>query len=502
MNMTNLLDLLPETKALFVFFFVLLGFYLYKSTCYPEGFPPGPTPWPIVGNLYQFKGKLIPQLFIKYRKKYGDVVGFKLANNNAIMLNSLEVMKEAFVEKSDIFITRANVKKFYINVINSVLKSGPGGVVWNDGPQWKTLRRFTLMSLRDFGVGKATIEQRIQEEANFVCDVFSKTNKKPFDSDHLLMSAVSNIICSVCMGSRFEYSDPKFKDLVDAVCFHISGQSHIRALNFFPLIRYSPTEKWFKKYRENYRFLQAFLKDQIDKHRESFDPNAIRDFVDHFLAKEPNSKEGETFSTDNLEKLILDIMAAGTDTTSTTLRWFILYLIHHPDVQTKCQKELDAVVGSSRQVALADRTSLPYLDATIHEVQRLSTIAPLGLVHAPNQDTTLGGYRIPKGTFVYSNLYSVHHDPKYWKNPEEFNPERFLDSNGKFHLDPAFAAFGLGPRICLGEIMARTELFLFSGTFLQRFSFKAEDESNLPSLETKMALVFYPASYKVIITPR
>ena len=500
--MMKFLDFLPETKALFVFFFVLLVFYLYKSTCYPEGFPPGPTPWPIIGNLYQFKDKLIPQLFIKYRKKYGDVVGFKLANNNAIMLNSLEVMKEAFLEKSDIFVSRPNVKKFYINVINSVLKSGPGGIVWNEGTSWKTLRRFTLMSLRDFGVGKATIEQRIQEEANFVCDVFTKTNQKPFDCDSLLMAAVSNIICSVCMGSRFEYSDPKFKALVEAVCFHISGQSHLKALNFFPLLRYSPTERSFKRYKENYRFLQTFLKNQIDKHRESFDPYVIRDFVDHFLANELNSREGETLSTDNLEKAILDIMAAGTDTTSTTLQWFILYLIHHPDVQTKCQKELDEVVGANRQVAQADRDSLPYLDATIHEVQRLSSIAPLGLVHAPNQDTTLGGYRIPEGTFVYSNIYSVHHDPKYWKNPEEFNPERFLTLDGKFHKDPAFVTFGLGPRMCLGKIMARTELLLFTGTFLQRFSFRAEDETNLPSLETKMALAFYPASYKVIITPR
>ncbi|XP_003723543.2 cytochrome P450 2U1 [Strongylocentrotus purpuratus] len=108
-----------------------------------------------------------------------------------------------------------------------------------------------------------------------------------------------------------------------------------------------------------------------------------------------------------------------------------MYMILHQDVQEKIHKELDDVVGRNRLPSLTDRPNLPYTEATLLEIQRFATITPLGVPHAPVQDTVLNGYDIPKGTVVLPNLWAIHHEPDLWKNPDEFNPARFLNPDTK-----------------------------------------------------------------------
>ena len=125
-----------------------------------------------------------------------------------------------------------------------------------------------------------------------------------------------------------------------------------------------------------------------------------------------------------------DLFVAGTDTTATTLKWAILYLMLHPDIQRKIHEELDMVIGRERMPTLEDRKVLPYTEAVLLEIQRIATIVPLSVPHSTAYDTKLAGYDIPAGTFILSNLWAVHHDPKVWKDPEEFKPERFLNEDG------------------------------------------------------------------------
>ncbi len=125
------------------------------------------------------------------------------------------------------------------------------------------------------------------------------------------------------------------------------------------------------------------------------------------------------------------MFAAGSETTSTTLLWGLVYLIHHPEVQSQVQKEIHAVIGTMRRPNMKDKPFLPYTDAVILEVQRLADIAPLGLPHAVMEDVVFKGYYIPKGTMVMPFLHSVHRDTKQWKEPLKFDPSRFLDNGGK-----------------------------------------------------------------------
>ncbi|XP_070816897.1 cytochrome P450 2J1-like [Chaetodon trifascialis] len=203
--------------------------------------------------------------------------------------------------------------------------------------------------------------------------------------------------------------------------------------------------------------------------------------------REEIEKEKETdlgFTETNLALCSLDLFLAGTETTSTTLLWALVFLIKHPDIQ-----------------AMADRANLPYTDAVIHEIQRVGNIVPLSAPRMAAKDTTLGGYFIPKGTSIMPNLTSVLFDKTEWETPDSFNPGHFLNAEGKFVKREAFLPFSAGKRVCLGEGLAKMELFLFLVGLLQKFSFSIPDGVEL-STEGITGSTRVPHPYKVYAKAR
>ncbi|GFR88959.1 cytochrome P450 2U1 [Elysia marginata] len=199
----------------------------------------------------------------------------------------------------------------------------------------------------------------------------------------------------------------------------------------------------------------------------------------------------------------MDLFTAGTETASSTIIWCILLILHFPDVQTKIHEELDREVGLCRRPTMQDQSSLPYLRAVIKETQRLVSIVPFSLLHQTNEKITIGDYDIPKGTRVIPHLDSVLHDPHIWgPDVDVFRPERFLDNEGKVVHPEQFIPFSLGPRVCFGENMAKTELFLFLSSMFQRFRFECPDPENPPSLTPVIGLTAAFSSYKVVCLER
>ncbi|XP_058509006.1 cytochrome P450 2K1-like [Solea solea] len=195
------------------------------------------------------------------------------------------------------------------------------------------------------------------------------------------------------------------------------------------------------------------------------------------LAVDTHYHERNLFSTIN------NLFSAGTDTTASTLRWALLLMAKYPHIQDQVQEELSTVVGN-RQVQIDDRKNLPYTDAVIHETQRLANVVPMALPHKTSRDITFQGYFIKQGTIVFPLLTSVLYDESEWESPHTFNPSHFLDKEGKFIRRDAFLPFSAGRRACLGESLAKMELFLFFTTLLQRFRFTpapgvAEDDLDL-----------------------
>ncbi|EDL41816.1 mCG129327, isoform CRA_b, partial [Mus musculus] len=374
-------------------------------------------------------------------------------------------------------------------------------VVFSSGRTWKEMRRFSLMTLRNFGMGKRSIEDRVQEEARCLVDELRKTKGVPCDPTFILGCAPCNVICSIVFQNRFDYKDQEFLTFIDILNENVEILSSpwIQVCNNFPaIIDYLPGRH--RKLLKNFDFAKHYFLAKVIQHKESLDINNPRDFIDCFLIKMEQEKHNPKteFTCENLIFTASDLFAAGTETTSTTLRYSLLLLLKYPEVTAKVQAEIDCVIGRHRSPCMQDRHSMPYTDAVLHEIQRYIDLLPTSLPHAVTRDVKFREYLIPKGTTVIASLTSVLYDDKEFLNPERFDPSHFLDESGKFKKSDYFFPFSTGKRICVGEGLARTELFLFLTTILQNFNLKSPvDLKDLDTTPVANGFVSVPPKFQI-----
>ncbi|CAL8374768.1 unnamed protein product [Gadus morhua 'NCC'] len=235
------------------------------------------------------------------------------------------------------------------------------------------------------------------------------------------------------------------------------------------------------------------------------DPSAPRDYIDCFLTrlKQEQDNASSEFNHENLESTVFNLYMAGTETTSTTIRFALSVLIKYPNIQEHMQQEIASVIGSERCPNMEDRKSLPFTDAVIHEVQRLLDIVPMNGPHYAEHDISFRGYDIPKGTMIIPMLHSVLREEKHWETPWSFNPQHFLDLDGNFKKNPAFLPFSAGKRSCVGESLARMEIFLFMVSLVQRFTFSCPSGPEHIDLSPEhSSFASLPRTYHIVATPR
>ncbi|XP_030074132.1 cytochrome P450 2C19 [Microcaecilia unicolor] len=461
--------------------------------------PPGPIGLPFLGNILQLNSKDIFLSLNKLSEKYGSVFTIHMGSEPVVVLRGYDVVKEALNERGEDFAGRGSLP-----MLDRVTRGH--GVIGSNGARWKQLRRFSLMTLRNFGMGKRSIEERIQEEAQFLVEALRKTEELPFDPTYFFSRSVSNVICSVVFGGRFDYEDKNFLILLSLIndFFRIFSTGWVQLYNFFPnVMEYLPG--LHKKAVKEGAQMMAFAADRVKKHQETLDPNSPRDFIDCFLIKMEKDKENpqSEFSTKALVTTTFDLLTAGTETVSTTLRYGFLILLKHPEIEAKIHEEIDRVIGQNRCPSIEDKNAMPYTEAVIHEIQRFIDIIPLAVPHAVTRDIKFREYVIPKGTIVYPMLSSVLSDPKLFPNPESFDPNHFLDANGCFKRNDAFMPFSAGRRICIGEGLARMEIFLFIITILQNFDLKSVVDLKEIDLSPEMSgITRVPHHYKLCLVPR
>jgi cytochrome P450 len=170
-----------------------------------------------------------------------------------------------------------------------------------------------------------------------------------------------------------------------------------------------------------------------------------------------------------------DLWTGGLETVVTTVRWGILYMIHHPDIQTKIQQELDDKIGH-KPIELGYRQQTPYFHATLDELQRIVNVLPWNIPHAVNTDVVICGHKIKSGLTIMPQIGCVNFDERLFPDPEQFIPTRFLDESGCYRPLSHFIPFGVGKRACLGESLARVELYLVFGALLQNFTFEVDPQ--------------------------
>ncbi|XP_051002399.1 cytochrome P450 2C37-like isoform X13 [Acomys russatus] len=471
---------------------------LWKQSSERRKLPPGPTPLPVIGNFLQIDGKNINQTFTKLSKAYGPVFTLYLGGQPTVVLHGYEAVKEALIDHGEEFAGRGRLPVF-----DKVVKGM--GVAFSSGNIWKDTRRLSLMTLRNLGMGKRSIEDRVQEEAQCLVEELRKTNGSPCDPTFILGCAPCNVICSIIFQNRFDYKDEDFLNLMQRLNenTHILSSPWLQVCNTFPiLLDICPGSH--NTFFKNIACIKSYLLEKIKEHEKSVDVTNPRDFIDYFLIKGRQEKHNQLFNNthEHLAATVTDLFTGGTETTSTTMRYALLLLMKHPHVTAKVQEEIDRVVGRHRSPCMQDRSQMPYTDAMIHEVQRFIDFVPNSLPHAVTCDVKFRNYLIPKGTTVIASLSSVLNDNKEFPNPEMFDPGHFLDEKGNFKKSDYFMPFSTGKRICAGEGLARMELFLFLTTILQNFKLKPlvhpKDIDTTPVL-TGLASV--PPSFQLCFIP-
>ncbi|KAF3834880.1 hypothetical protein F7725_027438 [Dissostichus mawsoni] len=481
-----LVDLDVKTLLLFLIIFILTADYLKNRRS--GSFPPGPQAFPIVGNMFTLDHKRTHESMTKLAGTYGDVYSLRMGQTWVVVLNRFEVLKDALVTQGDSLVDRPDMP-----LQHDVSR---GLVVETSGQQ----RRFALFTLRIFGFGKKSLEPIVLDEFTYCAQYFNSFKGKPLNPHIVLNNTVSNIICFLVFGHRFEYGDEKFIKLMQwfSESLEIEGSIWAQLFNSFPwLMRRLPGPH--QTVKQIWKDVKDFIRVEIKKHKQNWDPSDPRDYIDCFLNEIQTVKgqAGNTFDEESLIMSVMDLFVAGSETTSTTLRWAFLYMAKYPEIQVKVQEEIDSVIGQSRQPAMEDRANLPYTDAVLHEIQRIGNIAPLSLPHVTNKEMKLGGYKIPKGVTIIPNLTSVLFDKSEWETPNTFNPGHFLNKEGKFVKRAAFIPFSAGKRACLGESLARKELFLLFTSFMQRFTFSMPPGVK-PVMDYTFGITLAPVQYEIM----
>uniref|UniRef100_A0A8C3TZQ2 CP2J2 protein n=1 Tax=Catharus ustulatus TaxID=91951 RepID=A0A8C3TZQ2_CATUS len=473
-----------QTFLIFLFVFLLIADYMKNRN--PRNFPPTPFRLPFLGHIYLEHSLQIKTLSIyvlsQLNKRYGDIFGMQIASMKCVIVNGTRLVREVLVNQGDKFMERPDFPH-EIDIFSKV------GLISSNGHLWKAQRRFTLSTLRNFGLGKRSLEERIQEES-------LAFKRNPFNPQLKVTNAVANVICSLIFGNRFEYHDEDFQRLLKQMYEMTALQGLYN--NFPSIMKYVPGAH--HTILKHLRLLRKFMQEQINKHKEDWNPSESRDYIDSYLLEISKDHDSDTFREEHLIACTLDLVFAGTETTSSTLRWALLFMAIHPEIQARVQAEIDAVIGQARPPALEDRNNLHYTNAVIHEVQRKGNVVPFNGPRMASEDAYVDGYFIPKGTVIMTNLTSLMFDKNEWKTPEHFNPEHFL-KDGKFWKNENFIPFSLGKRSCLGELLARSELFLFFTSLLQKFTFQAPPDTKL-SLQTMMGITLAPKPYKICAVPR
>nr|AKH03511.1 cytochrome P450 3075A5 [Paracyclopina nana] len=471
---------------LIAFLACLLAYFWKCKTSKPKSFPPGPARYPILGSAMSLQNPKTkkPELFYGIRKlqqEYGSIFGFYLGNQSAVAITKFEDIKE-ILSKSEtahrppVIGLAAKPGKFTAQEVDPELnKDNPPGIILSNGRYWSEQRRFMLKTLREFGFGKSSMEAGIQEDVKMLIDHLALRAGKPTEIGESLNIAIINSLWSILVGEKLKLNDPKLEMVVKATNDLITSEGPTglianllphKSMIYWPFFKqvsgYSLIESIMKK-------LEAFMLPYIENHQNS------DSYIDEMLREiaKTTDKTSSFYGERGQFALInnvIDLFMAGVETTSSSLLWSFLYLLHYPECQAKIQEELDRVCGSNRLPNLDDKPSLHYTNAFLQESLRLTCFVPLSVFHFTSEDVTVHGYVIPEKTMVIPSLYHVMHDPDHFPEPGLFKPDRFLDENGHFMANERVIPFGVGRRICLGKSLAEKELFLFFTGILQRFS--------------------------------
>ncbi|XP_052863903.1 cytochrome P450 306a1 [Anopheles cruzii] len=491
------------TCLVILFFCTILYLWNHRDT------PPGPYGLPLVGYLPFIDTTKPYETFSSLARKYGSIYGLRMGQVYAVVLSDPGLIrkvlaKEESTGRAPLFITHGIM--------------GGHGIICAQGELWRDQRRLTIEWLRrlgmvKFGPGRVNLEQKICLGLNTLRkDIWaSAKDGHSFDPSADIHHALGNLMNDLVFGLQYEKKDATWQFLQH---LQEEGVKHIgvsMAVNFLPFLRFLPSTRRIISFLLDGKAKTHLIYDEIiENERKALAASTVttmengcilRSFIKEASERQKAGRSDALHCTDTqLRHLMADLFGAGIDTTFTTIRWALLYVTLHPKVQRRLREEIEQTVAMNEAPTLDDIELLPYLRATIAEVQRIRTVVPIGIPHGITKEITIDGFRIPANTMILPLLWAVHMDPVAFPEPDTFKPERFLDEEGKFIVPGSFLPFQCGKRMCLGDELARCILHLYMANLLfccDWFDIDEED-ARLIDITGQCGITLSPPAYRMV----
>ncbi|XP_782309.3 cytochrome P450 2J5 [Strongylocentrotus purpuratus] len=486
------------TLLVFVTTFTIVLTFLRNRTKTGFNIPRGPTALPFFGNLFSLKphDEFLDSL-VGWSKEYGSIYSLYLGRKLILIVNGSEAVKELTCKTGLDFADRGESVAF--------LALNPNRLGLFDtlaDEEWKRQRKFAHTTLRGMGFGKVSLEPLIQTEARHVISYFKTKVGSLLDPSVAFSVTSSNIINKLVFNRRVDHGSESGDELVRHVRnLMVSDEGAVLTLfpSLWPVMKYADS-KWTKLY-DSWAHIESFFHQEIKIREDRIDACKgeleASDFLTAYLIHRRADPEG--YSLEALDFVLVDLFLAGTDTVSTTLTWAVLYLVSHPEIQQKIHDEIINEIGD-KEVSMSHRSGLTYTQAALLEVQRLATVAPL-IPRESSRDAVLCGHKLPKGTTLLINLWSLHYDQDVWKDPKQFNPDRFLNDDGTLVKQlESFLPFSAGKRMCMGDQLAKMELFLFFTMIVQQIKFSLPPGADPLPMDGLLEIARKPKPFQVQVS--
>ncbi|WOG89179.1 hypothetical protein DCAR_0208415 [Daucus carota subsp. sativus] len=450
--------------------------------------PPGPKKLPVIGNLHQL-GQFPHQSLRRLSKKHSPLMFLQLGSVPTLLVSSAAIAKEIFKTSDLVFSSRPAM--FAANKLGykgSTITFAPYG------EYWRKIKKIALVELLNPKRVQSFEAVRGQEVALMIKAIAESSDQVNLSALMLLLA--NNVILRVVFSMKGNsYREEKVKSEFGEILHEAQD-----LLGMVNIADYLPWMGWYNKLNgvearveKNFSKLDSFIGKAIQEHRETprgSGPDKPEDFIDVLLHVQTYRNQEIRLTDDQMRAVLLDIFIVGTDTSSATLEWIMSELMKNPSVMRKAQEEVRGVVEQNRVfVQESDLPKLKYLRMLVKEALRLHPPAPLLVPRETTEKCTIGGYEIPAKTRVFINAAAISTDPELWDDPEEFKPERFLNSSVDFrgqHFE--LLPFWSGRRGCPGTNFALLIIELALANLLFSFDWELPGGMNAEDIDMEEAV--------------
>ncbi|KAL7138877.1 hypothetical protein ABFS83_09G012200 [Erythranthe nasuta] len=463
--------LIQALLSLFLISYITKWLYK-KSYGNNKNVPPSPPKLPIIGNLHQL-GSLPHRNLQSLAGKYGPIMLLHFGSKPTLIVSSADAAREIMKTHDLVFSDRPDS-----SVGKRLLYNCKDVSIAPYGEYWRQLKSICVLQLLSNKRVQSFHYIREEETALLMKRIKREYSTGSMDLSEMLTQFTNDVVCRSAFGKKYsEGENGKRFILLLKELLELLGTISIG--DFVPMLSWINRVNGFdakvdKVAREFDEFFEGVIHERMENPKKLHGDN----FLDILLHIYQNNSTGVTIDRDSIKAIILDVFAAGTDTTSTLLEWEMTELLRNPTIMKKLQHEVRQVVKDKNGIITEnDLEKMHYLKSVIKETLRLHTPIPLLVPRVARKDVKVMGYDISAGTMVMTNGWAIGRDPASWNEPEKFDPDRFLDSRVDYQgLDFELIPFGAGRRGCPGISFAMATNAFLLANLLREFDWALPDD--------------------------